>query len=224
MSTNPSALIFDVNETLSDLAPLQSTFIDAGLASDLPRPWFAELLRDGFALTASGSNPLFADLASDSFHRLLMQNLGPADYREHIDHLLTAFRNLPLHADVAPGVEALSAITQLVTLSNGAAAVAESLLTRGGIRDRFSRLLSVQDAQLWKPARPAYEYAAQETGHAPEDLMLVAVHPWDIHGANAAGVQTAWINRSAAAYPSYFSPPDVVARDLVDLAKILQEG
>lgn len=224
MSTKPPVLVFDVNETLSDLAPLQSAFVDAGVGGDLAPSWFAELLRDGFALTASGANPSFADLASDSFRRLLMQRRGPADYQRHVDQLMVAFSNLPLHVDVAPGVDALSQLAHLVTLSNGAASVADSLLTRGGIRDRFSRLLSVQDAPLWKPARAAYEYAVQETGRPPGDLMLVAVHPWDIHGANAAGAQTAWINRSAAAYPTYFSPPSVEARDLVDLARILQES
>ena len=44
-------LIFDVNETLSDLSPLCARFAELGLAEHLSTTWFAGLLRDGFALT-----------------------------------------------------------------------------------------------------------------------------------------------------------------------------
>ena len=48
--------------------------------------------------------------------------------------------------------------------------------------------------------------------------MLVAVHPWDIHGAHQAGLGTGWINRRDAQYPDYFAAPDLEATSLVDLA------
>jgi hypothetical protein len=35
-------------------------------------------------------------------------------------------------------------------------------------------------------------------GVAPELMLLVAVHPWDIHGAAQAGMGTAWVNRTGA--------------------------
>ncbi|WP_051427643.1 HAD hydrolase-like protein [Arthrobacter sp. H20] len=111
-----------------------------------------------------------------------------------------------------------------MALTNGAISVAESLLGRGGIPDEFSRLHSVQDAPRWKPAREAYDYAARETGQTVDRLLLVAVHPWDIHGANAAGLKTAWINRTGAFYPSYFTAPDIEAEELVALAGKLAES
>lgn len=221
MTRKPAVIVFDVNETLSDMAPLGAAFAHSGMPEDLVRPWFAEILRDGFALTAAGDNPAFADLAADGLHRLLAQTLGRGDHQEQVDQVMAVFKSLSLHPDVAPGIKALSDMAKLITLSNGAASVAESLLTRGGVRDKFSRLLSVQDAPRWKPAREAYHFAANETGHATGDLMLVAVHPWDIHGAQAAGMQTAWINRTGATYPSYFARPDIEARDLVDLGAVV---
>ena len=50
-------------------------------------------------------------------------------------------------------------------------------------------------------------------------MMLIAVHPWDIHGANRAGMRTGWINRGGAPYPGYFAAPDVRAPDLAALAE-----
>jgi 2-haloacid dehalogenase len=71
-------------------------------------------------------------------------------------------------------------------------------LRPAGIRDQFELLLSVEDASGWKPARAAYDYAAAACQVAPEQMLLVAVHPWDIHGAAQAGFSAAWINRTGA--------------------------
>jgi 2-haloacid dehalogenase len=112
--------------------------------------------------------------------------------------------------------------TRLATLTNGSAQVAEKLFGPAGIRDQFERLLSVEDAPAWKPARAAYEYAAGVCGVAPEQMLLVAVHPWDIHGAAQAGLGTAWINRTGARYPDYFAAPDYTVASLEELPGVLR--
>jgi 2-haloacid dehalogenase len=111
---------------------------------------------------------------------------------------------------------------RLVTLTNGGPLVAERLFEGAGIREAFEALLSVNDAPQWKPARSSYAYAAEACGVQPDEMLLVAVHPWDIHGAAKAGLQTAWINRSGAAYPSYFSDPDIVAGGVGGVAEALR--
>ena len=58
MAQQPRAepvVVFDVNETLSDMAPLAQRFADLGAPPHLARLWFASLLRDAFARTAAGS-------------------------------------------------------------------------------------------------------------------------------------------------------------------------
>ncbi len=50
-------------------------------------------------------------------------------------------------------------------------------------------------------------------------MLLVAVHPWDIHGAHQAGMRTGWISRQETPYPDYFSAPDLRAPDLGALAR-----
>lgn len=108
-----------------------------------------------------------------------------------------------------PGVRALAADGhRLVVLTNGATSVPEQLFAAAGIRDAFEALLSVEDAGVWKPASGAYTYAASKCGVTPQDIALIAVHPWDIHGAARAGLRTVWINREGRAYPSYCDSPD----------------
>ncbi|GAC1610145.1 MAG: haloacid dehalogenase type II [Mycobacteriales bacterium] len=223
--TAATVVVFDVNETLSDLAPIAERFADVGLAPHLAPTWFASVLRDGFALAATGNQASFASIA-DGVLRALLTSAAPArDADEAVDHVLSGFMSLQVHPDVVPGVTALaSAGLRLITLSNGATSVAEALLSGAGIRTSFERLLSVEDAEVWKPAAPSYAYAARQCAVSPADMLLVAVHPWDIDGAARAGLGTAWVNRTGGPYPPYFIAPDYTVTGLDDLARQLAAG
>lgn len=219
----PRLLVFDVNETLSDMAPLSGRFEDVGAPPHLAKLWFAELLRDGFALTVPGELQPFATIGAEALRvRLHGQPLDrPLDAA--VDHVMRGFSELSVHPDVVEGVRGLGELgIRLVTLSNGSASVADALLEGAGVRDRFERLLTVEDAGVWKPASGAYAYALGECGVEPMDAMLVAVHPWDIDGARRAGLATAWIDRSGGPYPSYFGTPDVRVASLPELADALR--
>lgn len=218
----PQALVFDVNETLSDMAPLAQRCVDVGAPDHLAATWFASVLRDGFALTAAGVRPAFADIAQDLLRSSLAGTVtNPEGAAAHI---MTGFTELPVHADVAPGIRGLTRLgVRLFTLSNGSASVADALLERCGIRAEFEQLLSVDDAPLWKPAKVAYGHARTVSGLSADQLMLVAVHPWDIDGAHRAGLATAWIDRGCGRYPGHFAPPDLRVSSVVDLAGRLAE-
>lgn len=218
----PLVIVFDVNETLSDMAPLGEAFAQTGAPRGLAKLWFATLLRDGFALAASGDNQAFASIGSGALRTLLEAEGVSGNLDTAVERIMAAMQNLSLHPDVPEGVRALAASAhRLVTLTNGATANTDKLLVAGGIRDKFELLLSVEDAPAWKPARAAYEYAGTSTGSDPSGMLLVAVHPWDIHGAAKAGLRTAWINRTGARYPSYFQSPDIVIPALTGLAPVL---
>lgn len=220
--SDPLVIVFDVNETLSDMAPLGEAFAQIGAPRGLAKLWFAALLRDGFALTASGDKQAFATIGAGALRTLLGAEGIAGDLDTAVERVMAAMQNLSLHPDVPDGVRALAAAGhRLVTLTNGARANSDKLLVAGGIRDKFELLLSVEDAPAWKPARSAYEYAAAAAGADPSGMLLVAVHPWDIHGAAKAGLRTAWINRTGARYPSYFRSPDIVVPALTVLPPAL---
>ena len=221
----PSVIVFDVNETLSDMSPMAQRFEEVGAPGHLAKLWFATLLRDGFALTAAGDKQPFAGVGAEALRGIftgmeLNRELAPA-----VQHVMSGFIGLGLHPDVKEGVRALqSAGYRLATLTNGSTQVAEKLLTDAGVRDSFERLLSVEDAPAWKPGKAAYDYAASACGVTPGQMLLVAVHPWDIHGASRAGLATAWINRTGASYPDYFQAPDHTVSALPELVPVLAGG
>ena len=226
MTPRPSVIVFDVNETLSDMRPMAGRFADVGAPEHLARLWFATLLRDGFALTAAGGQRPFAELGTAALRTVLQGVELNREQDAAIGHVMDGFAQLTVHPDVPDGVRALRrAGRRLVTLTNGSTRVAEGLFDAAGIRGEFEALLSVEDAGAWKPARVAYEYAARACGAELGDMLLIAVHPWDIDGAARAGMSTAWIDRTGAPYPEVFTPPSLTARSLTELAdRLAREG
>jgi 2-haloacid dehalogenase len=217
----PSVIVFDVNETLSDLSPLGARFVEAGASASAAPLWFASLLRDGFALTVAGDDAPFAGVARE----LLLCQLSEMQLNRSVEEAATlvmdGFAGLELHADVASGVSRLREDGfRLVTLSNGPTSVGERLLSSGNVRDLFELLLSVEDAGAWKPARSAYQYAAEQCGVAPEEMLMVAAHPWDVHGARRAGLQTAWLNRWDSPFPGFFEEPTYTVTSLEEIAEL----
>jgi 2-haloacid dehalogenase len=219
IEVKPRVVVFDVNETLSDLAPLVDRLIDIGVGPGDATAWFPGLLRDGFALTSMGENPDFAEIAAGSL-RILFAGISPTtDVEEAIDEVMGAFSELTTHPDVAPGLEAIAATgVTMITLSNGSAGIARQLLDRPGLADLFEDMLSVADAERWKPAPEAYRYPLAKCDVEPAASLMVAVHPWDLAGAAAVGMQTAWINRTGLPYPRYFPSPTWTGTSLLDLA------
>src|SRR6266508_924298 len=142
MADRPSVAVFDVNETLSDMAPLAERFAEVGSAPQLARTWFASLLRDGFALAAAGGVESFATIGNDLLRTLLARDQLDRGIDEAVDHIMSGFQSLEVHPDVPEGVRRLrQGGLRLVTLSNGAAKVADGLLTRAGVRMEFEQLL-----------------------------------------------------------------------------------
>lgn len=224
-STTPAVIVFDVNETLSDMSAMKARFVQVGAPAHLASAWFEALLRDGFALAAAGGTAPFSVIGSELLSQVLRDVPLMREPDEAVEHIMAGFGLLTLHADVPEGVRALTGTgIRLVTLSNGSAEVARSLLAEAELEGHFEALLSVEDAGAWKPMRAAYDYAAEACGVRPGELLLVAVHPWDIHGAAEAGLATAWLNRGGDTYPSYFTAPDYTVTRLAELATLLADA
>lgn len=58
-------------------------------------------------------------------------------------------------------------------------------------------------------------------GRSGADLLLVAVHPWDLDGAARAGWRTAHLDRTGAPWPPAFRRPTHHIRTLGELATVV---
>ena len=206
----PLVIAFDVVETLFPLDPLGERLRQAGQSPQLLRLWFAQLLRDAFALTASGGYQPFAELAVSALRAI-------ADVSEDAaKEVVAGFAILDPHPDAAEAMHlAREAQVRIITLTNGSATTTSALLERAELRGYVELVISVEAVRRWKPAPEPYRHAAAACAVPPSQMALVAAHGWDTHGAHRAGLSTGWVSRLEGRWNERFDPPDVTGPDLV---------
>ena len=210
----PDAAVFDVIETIFPLEPLRPRLAALDLGGDLDL-FFTRILRDAFALDATGTFRPFRELASAALEVLAAQR-GLSPGRDAIEAVLDGFRTLDPAPDVRPAMERLRAAgVTVATLSNGGVEATRALLDRCGLLPLVARVMGVDEIRRYKPTRAIYEHAATSLGLPPARLAMIAVHAWDLEGARRAGLATGWASRLERRWHPAMAPPDVSGPDLV---------
>ena len=211
-------LVFDVNESLLDLAPLKQPFAEAFGRPDAMKTWFATLLQYSNVATLTGAYHPFGELglaAAETTARQYGVTVSPERRKALVDLVLA----LPPHPEVKAALERLkSAGFRMVTLTNSAPSAAEAQLKYADLRSSFEHVYTVDPVRVFKPHRRTYEAVATDLGVATSDLRMIAAHGWDIAGAMAAGCAGAFIARPGQELYPLAPPPDVVGPDLKAVA------
>lgn len=220
-ATRPKILLFDVNETLLDLAPLKEKVAEVLLDPRAPRLWFATMLQYSVAATVSGQYFAFPEIGA-AVLRMLARNSDVTISQEDARTTLSLMKSLPAHRDVEPGLRRLKAAGfRLATLTNSSQQGVKAQLQSAGLSGFFERELSVEAVGKFKPHADVYAWAAREMKVRPADCMLVAAHGWDVAGAKWAGMAAAFIAREGQQKFPLAPEPDADASDLVGLADAL---
>jgi|32_taG_2_1085360.scaffolds.fasta_scaffold33543_1 2-haloacid dehalogenase len=212
------AVAFDIIETTVSLEPMRERLMGLGLPGHSLELWFASSLRDAFGLAASDRFQPFKDVLDAVLADMLEQS-GLAGSAEKRAEVLKGMAELPAHEDARSAFERLSeAGVRIFALSNGAAAVTSSLLQRCSLSNFVDRVISVDEVRWSKPRAEVYRHAVEIAGLRPEEMMLVACHPWDVHGAKAAGLLAGYVNRGHR-FPTTMLQPDVESGSLLQIAE-----
>jgi FMN hydrolase / 5-amino-6-(5-phospho-D-ribitylamino)uracil phosphatase len=126
-----------------------------------------------------------------------------------------AARNeLEPYADVQPALKRLRARYPLGSLSNGNAD-----LERIGLASLFSVSLNARQIGVAKPHPRCFQHLARGLRVQPHQILYVGDDPYlDVEAARAAGLRSAWMNRSRAPWPADLAPPDLDVADCLQLA------
>lgn len=149
----------------------------------------------------------------------LAQHARECGYDESISEqafeIFIAERNqLDLFPDVRPGLARLSTRYALATLSNGNAD-----LGRIGVAELFSVSLNARGIGAAKPDRRCFERLVQDLGLEPQEVLYVGDDPLlDVEAGRAAGLPTAWMNRTGLSWPTTVQPADLNVADCRALA------
>ncbi|MEC5127453.1 haloacid dehalogenase type II [Verrucomicrobiales bacterium BCK34] len=219
----PKVIILDVNETLLDLAPLKKSVGKAlGGREDLLPLWFSTMLHYSLVETLSGSYHDFGEIGTAALMMVAKTRGIDLEYEEARTSIVTPLRSLPPHPDVAPALQALSkAGYRIVSLTNSSTLGVKTQLENAGLTDLIEKRYTIETIRKYKPHPDTYQMVLDDLDVAPEDVLMVAAHAWDLAGAKNVGLRTAFVERpGAATYPNV-ALPDYVVKDLSELVKIL---
>jgi 2-haloacid dehalogenase len=107
--------------------------------------------------------------------------------------LVHAWHRLPAWDDAVDGLARLRRRFVVAALSNGGFALLTNLVKAAGLP--FDCVLSAELARAYKPDPRVYRTAARLLDVDPAQMLMVAAHGWDIDGARAAGMRTAFLER-----------------------------
>jgi len=227
MTTSPSVLVFDVNETLIDIDSIAPLFEQIFGDARAMREWFGQLLMYSMTTALSGCYVDFFTLGQGML-RMLGDIHGTRITDADLESIKQAMLTMPAHTDVADGLSMLRDNDfRLVTLTNSPPNPdGRSPLENAGLGGYFERQFSVDACRTFKPAREVYDYVCRELHVAPADCMMVAAHVWDTIGAQSAGYSGALLTRPGNAPLSVHGlpQPTLIATDLRDLAEQLARG
>ncbi|MPZ86448.1 MAG: haloacid dehalogenase type II [Actinophytocola sp.] len=221
------ALAFDVYGTLVDpigISAQLARHLPGEVAGRVAEVWRRKQLEITFRLTAMGRYEDFEWCT----RRALTYALAHAGHELPAsiqDSLIARYDHLDPFPDAAPGLARLRTEGYLLAaFSNGTPAMLAAVLAATGLREHFDEVISVDEVRVFKPSPLTYHHAARRLDRAPSAVRLISSNPFDIIGAEAAGLRAAWIDRTGGAFEADGTPPDVVVTTLTDLADRLGRG
>jgi len=167
----------------------------------------------------------FADRAHDlTFLRhTVLGRIGVAagygtDFIDDAFDIFDEVRNdVDIFPEVIPALEALGERFKLIAVTNGNANL-ESI----GIRDLFDNVVTAAMAGAAKPAAEVFDMAVRVGGASKAQTLHVGDHPlYDVDGARAAGLRTAWVNRTATNWPDEYAAPEIEVKHIGELPELL---
>jgi 2-haloacid dehalogenase len=224
------ALVFDVFGTLVDWRGTIAREVEAvgrahGVEADwqaFTQRWHSEGYQGGMARVRNGELPWtsVSELQRRGLEALL-PDVGLGLQPSEIEQLARVWRRLDAWADVAAGLGRLKARYIIGPLSNGDFDMLIDLARHGGFP--WDAIFAAELFGVYKPKPETYQGVARLLRLAPERVMLVASHAYDLRAAQSTGLRTAFVHRPLEYGPDH--PPqepdssfDLVVNDVLDLA------
>jgi 2-haloacid dehalogenase len=185
-----SLVLFDLNGTLLDPAALAEPLGGDEQAREIVRSALELAVVQGMVLSLTGRFAPFSELLGSALRQRLTRAGKSSD---RVPEAVAAASAMAPTPGARRCLETLAgAGVRIAVVSNSSTETAEAALDHARLR-RFCELVRGSDqVQTYKPDRRVYLSALAQLDVTPAETWLVAAHWWDLAGARAAGLQTAW--------------------------------
>ncbi|MEM7777507.1 MAG: haloacid dehalogenase type II [Pseudomonadota bacterium] len=213
-----SIYVFDAYGTLFDVHAAAGAYADQIGSSwtRMSEVWRAKHLEYTWIYAQTGRHTTFWQLTEQSLDTAIASVGGIPDGLK--PKLLAAYRELDAYAEVPSVLASLKERgAQLAILTNGDPDMIADATRSAGLDSILDRIITVHEADVFKPDMRVYKLVTNAFGCAPGDVSFQSSNRWDITGAHVFGFRTVWINRSGAPAEYPETPPDRTASDLTAL-------
>jgi len=157
-------------------------------------------------------------IRTERFDRVF-RDAGLEEYRDAMDFSVEYLKALPLKKNLLPDareiLEYLAPRYPITVVTNGFEEVQSAKIASSGIAPYFRHVVTSQRAGNKKPSPKIFEFALLQTGHAPEQAIMIGDNlQTDIAGAAAAGIDTIFYN------PEKISHSTTVTHEIAALTEL----
>ncbi len=194
------ALAFDVYGTLIDTAGVVTKLRElvGGTAEAFSNAWREKQLEYSFRRGLMRQYADFAVCTRDALDYTCAR-FDVALTKTDKDALLGTYRVLPPFDDVTGSLDDLrDRGFALYAFSNGSSDAVKGLLNAANISDYFIDVVSVEELQTFKPNPDVYRHFLKRSGADSNRAWLISGNPFDVIGAVSAGLNAAWVRRTAS--------------------------
>ena len=218
--------VFDAYGTLFDVAAAARVAAEQPGQEELARvwpklaaDWRTKQLQYTWLRAVTGDHVSFWDVTKDGLDWAMeASGLDDPVLRET---LLALYWELPAYKEVPAMLATLKAEGFLtVILSNGSPDMLAGAVDFAGVELWLDAVLSVEDVQVFKPARRVYDMVHNRFGTQPEQVLFVSSNGWDAAAASAYGFQTAWVNRAGEPMDRLPAKPQHILPDLTTIPEL----
>lgn len=197
------ALAFDLFGTLIDNASISKVFPELDIKVDpksFLETWRSKHLQYAWLLTILNRYESFNELSIRALKfttKIFRIELTEGQVRKlnearmHLDPFLDSKKGL---IDLKK-VMGRNKMLIYSILSNSEVDKTNEILSNTGLSEYFDNVLSVETVRKYKPSKEAYMMASEILRIPLSEIVMVSSHPWDIAGAQSAGMLTCLIER-----------------------------
>lgn len=216
------AVVFDAYGTLFDIVTINERLehFFGAKAAEIGPVWRRKQLEYTWLRTLMNRYKDFEGITRDALLYACEELMLTVDTKM-MDDLMEHYQRLRTYTEVKDALYRLHHYYELAILSNANQLLLDRAAVHNEIGPYLKAVFSVDQIGKFKPVPEVYQLPSVGLGLEKNALLFVSSNTWDVAGAKSAGLRVAWVKRNAGVMEQLEVAPDLIVRNLEELAEQL---